>query len=200
SRARNPPHEPQERQMNECATWSVRGRVKSSSVNRQLPEVVLTNVTDRVGTRVRFVVNKSMLTVRQLEQGVDPPLHHLTGLVAPDDRLFGEHLGAGERGVDPFGPTTADLDQRLCRKHCARVPPLDNSLGSVFRHLLSQRRQRQTEISMYGIADEVPVLATLVDERLSQFRDNAHLGVDTFRANAAGSETRRKSACALRQP
>src|SRR5699024_1104516 len=174
--------------------------LKCSAVGCQLPEVVLTNVTDRIGARVRFVVNKDMLTVRQPEQGVDPSLHHLTGLVAPDDWLLCKHLGAGERHVDPLGPTTTDLDQYLCRQHCANVPPLDNSLGSVFRHLLSQRRQRQTEVSMYGIADQVPVLATLVDEGLPQIRDNAHLGVDSFRTNTAGSEPRRKLGRLLRRP
>src|SRR5699024_10741491 len=93
-----------------------------------------------------------------------------------------------------------DLDQHLRRKHFASVPPLENSLGSVFRNLLGQRRQRQTEVGMYGIADKVPVLATLIDERLSQIRDNSHLGVDAFRANAAGSETRRQCGRLLRRP
>src|SRR5699024_9999570 len=93
-----------------------------------------------------------------------------------------------------------DLDQHLCRKHCASVPPLDNSLGSVFRHLLSQRRQRQTEVGMYGIADAIRILATPLHERLPQIRDNAHLGIDALRPSAAGGETRGESGRLLRQP
>src|SRR5699024_987058 len=122
------------------------------------------------------------------------------GVVAPGDRLFGEHLGDGECRAVPVGPTTADHEQRVCPTYRTSVPAVENSLGIHVQHLLGHRRQRQTEIARYGNTDADPALATLVDEGRPQMRDNVHLGVGAWRADAAGSETRRQSGRLLRRP
>src|SRR5699024_2140623 len=53
---------------------------------------------------------------------------------------------------------------------------------------------------MYGIADEVPVFPTFVDQRLSQRGDDTNLSVNVLGTHAAGSETSSRSDSLLPRP
>ena len=103
--------------------YSSSGGFQRLSVDPQLSEVVLPNVTDRIGAGIGLVIDEDVFAGRQHDTGVDPAFHHLAGIVAPGDRGLSDHLGAGEGRIDPFGPPPADLDEHFGAQYPLGIPP-----------------------------------------------------------------------------